>query len=77
MSLVLLEMHIGAAIRESQYVNVFRISLDVFSASIEICYVYCLLYLPLHEAKILKLREFNAKEKCIVKQELTVSYLLF
>lgn len=30
MGLVLLEMHIGAAARESQYVNVFHISLDVF-----------------------------------------------
>lgn len=66
-----------AAGRESQYVNIFRISLYVFSTSIEICYVYCLLYLPLSEAKILKLREFNAKGKCTVKQQLTVSYLLF
>lgn len=64
MGLVLLEMHIGAAARESQYVNVVHISLDLFfSISIEISYVYCLLYLPLHEAKILNLRKFHAKEK--------------
>lgn len=75
MGLVLLEMHIGAAVRESQYITIFHISLDIFSTSVEISYVYCLLYLPLHEVKILKLRKFHAKEKCTVKLRLTVSYL--
>lgn len=30
MDLILLKMHIGAAVRESQYVNVFHIPLDIF-----------------------------------------------
>lgn len=60
--LVLLEMDIGAAAGESQHVNLFHISLDVFfSTSIEISYVYGLLYLPLHEAKILKLRKLYSE----------------
>lgn len=62
MGLVLLEMHIGAL--HSLCISYFS---GHFSTSVEISYVYCLLYLPLDEAKIPKLRKFHAKDKCTVK----------
>lgn len=80
MGLVLLEMHISAAVRESQYVNVFHISLNIFLLLLKFLtfIAYCTFhYMKQRSLNSENFRKFHAKDKCTVKRHLTVSYLLF